>query len=205
VAVVKQIDKQDDRLVAKAPPAVEAAVRHRPYRCMRCDETTGGEDREQTGAHAAAALKGWTIGREVRGVRTVHRRGPAVVVLGQEEAYVVKADAIGTEHLLLGLLDEGDELVAEALKGAGFPERAERLSRAYPPTVRTVHIPFAREAVGALHRSQEESAALGEAQVRPGHLLLALLRGDDASSPRGGGAIKMLQEQGWTWYRCGTE
>jgi ClpA/ClpB-like protein len=118
---------------------------------------------------------------------------------------ICREGGCGTEHLLLGLLDEGDELVAEALKGAGFPERAARLSRAYPPTVRTVHIPFAREAVGALHRSQEESAALGEAQVRPGHLLLALLRGDDASSPRGGGAIKMLQEQGWTWYRCGTE
>ena len=43
------------------------------------------------------------------------------VVLGQEEAWILKADAIGTEHLLLGLLEEGDELVAEALKGAGSP------------------------------------------------------------------------------------
>lgn len=67
------------------------------------------------------------------------------------------------------------------------------MSRANPPTV---HIPFTREAVKALNRSPEESAALGEAQVRPGHVLLALLRRDDASSPRGSGAIKMLQQQG---------
>jgi hypothetical protein len=40
------------------------------------------------------------------------------------------------------------------------------------------------------------SAAVGEAQVHPGHVLLALLREDAASSSRGSAAIKMLQEQG---------
>jgi hypothetical protein len=118
------------------------------------------------------------------------------VVLGQEEAYAVEADAVGIEHMLLGLLDQGDELVAEALKGAGFPERAAQVSEAYPPPVRTVHIPWTPEAAKALRRSQNESAALGEAQVRPGHLLLALLPGDDSSSPPGDRAIKLLQEQG---------
>jgi ATP-dependent Clp protease ATP-binding subunit ClpC len=116
------------------------------------------------------------------------------VVLGQQEAYAVGADAVGTEHLLVGLLDQGDELVAEALTGAGFPERAPQ-SPPYPPPVRTVHIPLTPEAAKALRRSEDESAALGEAHVRPGHLLLALLRSDDAFSPRGGGAIKLLQEQ----------
>ena len=58
------------------------------------------------------------------------------VVHGQQEAYA-EADAVGTEHLILGLLDQGDELVAEALKGAGFPERAPRASPPYPPPVRT--------------------------------------------------------------------
>ena len=67
---------------------------------------------------------------------------------------------------------------------------------AVPPPIRTVHIPLTPGAAKALRRSQDESAALGEAQVRPGHLMLALLPRDDASSPRGGGAIKMLQEQG---------
>ena len=118
------------------------------------------------------------------------------VVLGQEEAYAVEADAVGTEHLLVGLLDQGDELVAEALTGAGFPERAPQVSPPYPPPVRTVHIPFTPEAARALRRSQGESAGLGEAQVRPGHVLLALLRTDRASSPRGGGAIKLLQDHG---------
>lgn len=118
------------------------------------------------------------------------------VVLSQEEAYAAEADAVGTEHMLLGLLDQGDELVAEALRGAGFTERAAQVSLDDPPPVRTVHIPFAPEAANALRRSRDESAALGEAQVRPGHLLLALLRSDDASSPRGGGATKLLQEQG---------
>jgi ATP-dependent Clp protease ATP-binding subunit ClpA len=118
------------------------------------------------------------------------------VVLGLEEAYAEEADAAGTAHLLLGLLDQGDELVAEALRGAGFPEGAPRASPAYPPPVRTVHIPFTPEAARALRGSMDQAAALGEAQVSPGHLLLALLRSDDASSPRGGGATKLLQEQG---------
>jgi ATP-dependent Clp protease ATP-binding subunit ClpC len=118
------------------------------------------------------------------------------VVLGQQEAYAAEADAVGTEHLLLGLLDQGDELVAEALKGTAFPKRAAQVSPTYPPPVRTVHIPFTPDVATALRRSQAESAALGEAQVRPGHLLLALLRSDDASSPRGGGAIKLLQDHG---------
>jgi hypothetical protein len=66
------------------------------------------------------------------------------VVLSQEEAYAVEADAVGTEHMLLGLLDQGDELVAEALRGAGFPERAAQVSPDDPPPVRTVHIPLLR-------------------------------------------------------------
>jgi ATP-dependent Clp protease ATP-binding subunit ClpC len=118
------------------------------------------------------------------------------VVLGQQEAYAVEADAVGTEHLLVGLLDQGDGLVAEALTGAGFPKRAPQVSPPYPPPVRTVHIPLTPEAAKALRRSQDESATMGEAQVRPGHLLLALLRSDDAFLPRGGGAIKLLQEEG---------
>jgi hypothetical protein len=117
------------------------------------------------------------------------------VVLGQEEAYAAEADAVGTEHLLLGLLDQGDELVAEALKGAGFPERATQVSKTCPPSVRTVHIPFTPGAANALRRSQDEAAALGEAQVRPGHLLLALLP-SDASLPFADGATKSLQQQG---------
>jgi ATP-dependent Clp protease ATP-binding subunit ClpA len=67
------------------------------------------------------------------------------------------------------------------------------VSRPSPPTV---HIPFTPEAEKVLNRSREESAALSEAHVRPGHVLLALLRDDDASSSRGSAAIKMLQEQG---------
>lgn len=115
------------------------------------------------------------------------------VVLGQEEAWILKADAVGTEHLLLGLVQEGNELIAEALKAAGFAERAARLSRAKPPEV---HIPLTEETRQALERSEEESAALGDTQVLPGHLLLALLREDDGSAPRGSGAFRMLQEQG---------
>jgi hypothetical protein len=43
------------------------------------------------------------------------------VVRGQEEAWSSEADAIQTEHLLLGLLEAGDELVVKALDGRGCP------------------------------------------------------------------------------------
>ena len=118
------------------------------------------------------------------------------VVLGQEEAYAAEADAVGTEHMLLGLLDQGDQLVADALRVAGFPERAAQVSLADPRPNREVHIPFSPEAAAVLRRSREVSAALGEAQTRPGHLLLALLPSEDTSQPLGDGAEKLLREQG---------
>lgn len=118
------------------------------------------------------------------------------VVLAQEEGYAAEADAVGTEHLLLGILDQGDELVAETLQAAGLPERVSQVSQPYSPSGREVHIPFTPEAARALRRSQDESAALGDTQIRPGHLLLALLPGDHRSTPLGDGAVMSLQEHG---------
>jgi ATP-dependent Clp protease ATP-binding subunit ClpA len=108
------------------------------------------------------------------------------VVLGQEEAYAAEADAVGTEHMLLGLLDQGDQLVADALRVAGFPERAAQVSLADPRPNREVHIPFSPEAAAVLRRSREVSAALGEAQTRPGHLLCRSSRSTFAWAPATG-------------------
>jgi hypothetical protein len=91
------------------------------------------------------------------------------------------------------VLQEGDELVAEALQGISIPQRAPRMSRT---DTATVQIPFTWEADKALQRSQEESATLGEAHVHPGHVLLALLRRDDKVPRSGTGAVEMLEEQG---------
>jgi ATP-dependent Clp protease ATP-binding subunit ClpC len=110
------------------------------------------------------------------------------VVLGQEEAWVLKANAIETKDILLGLRRVGDEVVAGALTEAGVPAMPARTSQPRQPEV---HIPFTPGARNALRRAQEESTTLGDQQVRPGHMLLALLRGDGDD-----GAIKMLQEQG---------
>jgi ATP-dependent Clp protease ATP-binding subunit ClpA len=110
------------------------------------------------------------------------------VVLSQEEAWILNAIAIGPKHILLGLRRVGDEVVDGALEEAGVPALAARTSQPKQPKF---HIPITRGAKKVFERSREESAAFGEQLVRPGHMLLALLRGDGDD-----GAVKMLQEQG---------
>jgi ATP-dependent Clp protease ATP-binding subunit ClpA len=116
------------------------------------------------------------------------------VVAADNEAVALEANAIETKHILLGLLGARDEVVTGALTEAGLAERTPPPS---PPLPR-IHIPFTPGSKKALERAREDSGAFGEQLVRPGHLLLALLRedGDD-------GAIKMLQDQGVdvSWLR----
>src|SRR5260221_7348359 len=53
-------------------------------------------------------------------------RARRVVVLAQEEARMLNHDHIGTEHLLLGLIDEGQGVAAEALESLGISLEAVR-------------------------------------------------------------------------------
>ena len=108
-------------------------------------------------------------------------RARRVVVLAQDEARTLKHDFIGTEHLLLGLVDEGQGMAAKALESLGISPEAvrERVEDAVPPGQDerpTGHIPFTPRAKRVLELSLSEAKLLGHRYIGTEHILLGLLR-----------------------------
>ncbi len=112
-------------------------------------------------------------------------RAQRVIVLAQEEAKKRKESVVGTEHLLLGLLREGEGVAVKVLEALGIDlERAraevERLvgaggaGRPQGPVEGVVLTPRAKKVVMEL--APQEAQALGHNYVGTEHLLLALLR-----------------------------
>lgn len=117
-----------------------------------------------------------------------------VVVLAQEESRDLNHDHIGTEHLLLGLLQQSDSVAAEALGGLGVsPEAARRevvelVGRgAHAPSG---HIPFTPRAKKILELSLREARSHGSDHIGAEHILLGLLR------EGGGVAMQVLVKLG---------
>jgi ATP-dependent Clp protease ATP-binding subunit ClpA len=102
------------------------------------------------------------------------------VVLAQEEARTFNHNYIGTEHLLLGLLREGEGTAARALESMGITAEAARSvvearvgrGGAQP----TGRIPFTPAAKKSLEGSLTEAVGLGHDYIGTGHVLLALIR-----------------------------
>jgi hypothetical protein len=105
------------------------------------------------------------------------------VVLAQEEARTLHHNYIGTEHLLLGLLHEGESVAALVLKSLGISlEEArnrvkETADRGQDAPAR--HVPFTPAARKVIEGSLQEALRLGHNHVGAEHLLLALLRDGD--------------------------
>jgi hypothetical protein len=102
------------------------------------------------------------------------------VVLAQEEARLLHHGHLGTEHLLLGLLAEGEGLGAQALHSAGITleatrARIEEIVGAGEKTPRT-HIPFTPRAKEVLGLALRQALELGHNYIGTEHLLLGLLR-----------------------------
>ena len=106
-----------------------------------------------------------------------------VVVLAQEESRNLDHNYIGTEHLVLGLLREGQGTGARALESLGLTLEAvrggveARVGRGSQQ--QAGHIPFTPRAKKALELSLRESLALGQNYIGTGHLLLGLIRKGD--------------------------
>ena len=106
-------------------------------------------------------------------------RARRVVVQAQEEARELNHSYIGTEHLLLGILRDGDGAAAGALAslGVGLDAARERVAeitgrgRQAP----SGHIPFTPRAKKVLELSLRESLQLGNESIGPGHILLGLI------------------------------
>jgi hypothetical protein len=106
-------------------------------------------------------------------------RARRVVVLAQEEARMLNHNYIGTEHILLGLIHEGDGIAAQALKSLGITQDAvrqqveETFGRGKPGR-HAEHIPFTPQAKAALERSLREALQLGHNYIGTEHILLGL-------------------------------
>src|SRR5256885_14543425 len=107
-------------------------------------------------------------------------RARRVVVLAQEEARMLNHNYIGTEHILLGLIHEGEGVAAKALESLGISLEAVRSQveeiigqgQAAP----TGHIPFTPRAKKVLELSLREALQLGHNYIGTEHTLLGLIR-----------------------------
>jgi Clp amino terminal domain, pathogenicity island component len=110
-------------------------------------------------------------------------RARRAVVLAQEEARKLDHGYIGTEHLLLGLIREGEGVAAKALESLGISLKTvreqvvARVGRGERPP--SGHIPFTDRAKRVLELSLRESRQLGHRYIGTEHLLLALVREGD--------------------------
>ncbi len=104
-----------------------------------------------------------------------------VIVFAKEEARRFNHDYIGTEHLLLGLIREGEGVAAAVLQKLGLDLETirlevEKLVQAGPQTQVVGDIPFTPRSKKALELSAEEARALGHNYIGTEHLLLGLVK-----------------------------
>ena len=107
-------------------------------------------------------------------------RARGVVVLAQEEARLLNHNYIGTEHLLLGLIHEGEGIAARALERLGVSlevvrSRVEEII-GHGGSSPSGHIPFTPRAKKVLELSLREALQLGHNYIGTEHLLLGLIR-----------------------------
>ncbi|WP_433383157.1 Clp protease N-terminal domain-containing protein [Actinoplanes sp. CA-142083] len=110
-------------------------------------------------------------------------RARQAVVLAQEEARLLQHNYIGTEHLLLGLLDQGDVDAVVGLSAEQVRARIEEtVGRGQEPA--SGHIPFTPLVKKALEQSMRESMQIGDGMIDAEHLLLGVLRQADSVAVR---------------------
>uniref|UniRef100_UPI0040493C3C ATP-dependent Clp protease ATP-binding subunit n=1 Tax=Candidatus Planktophila sp. TaxID=2175601 RepID=UPI0040493C3C len=107
-------------------------------------------------------------------------RARRVVVLAQEEARMLNHNYIGTEHILLGLIHEGEGVAAKAMEGMGISLEAVRAQVeeiiGQGQQAPSGHIPFTPRAKKVLELSLREALQLGHNYIGTEHILLGLIR-----------------------------
>jgi ATP-dependent Clp protease ATP-binding subunit ClpA len=130
-------------------------------------------------------------------------RARRVVVLAQEEARALNHNYIGTEHILLGLLSEGESAAAQALLTLDISLEAVR--QQVEDTVGrgsrspSGHIPFTPRAKKVLELSLREALQLSVNYIGPEHILLGLIREGEGVAVqvlvRLGGDLNRIRQQ----------
>jgi len=130
-------------------------------------------------------------------------RARRVVVLAQEEARRLNHDYIGTEHILLGLIHEGEGVAAKTLESLGISRRAVRQQveeiigqgQQAPPG----HIPFTPRVKKVLELAKREAMQLGHHYIGTEHILLGVIREGDGPAAQVlvnlGGDLNRVRQQ----------
>ncbi|MGJ6979853.1 ATP-dependent Clp protease ATP-binding subunit [Aestuariimicrobium soli] len=107
-------------------------------------------------------------------------RARRVIVLAQDEAKLLNHNYIGTEHILLGLIHEGDGVAAKALDQMDISLEAvrEQVEEMIGPgqTAPSAHIPFTPRAKKVLELSLREALQMNHSYIGTEHILLGLVR-----------------------------
>src|SRR5580765_6520582 len=126
-------------------------------------------------------------------------RARRVVVLAQEEARMLSHNYIGTEHILLGLIHEGEGVAAKALESLDISLEAVRAQVeeiiGQGQQAPSGHIPFTPRAKKVLELSLREALQLGHSYIGTEHILLGLIREGE------GVAAQVLQKLGAALHR----
>lgn len=114
-------------------------------------------------------------------------RAQKVLALSQEEAIRLGHHNIGTEHILLGLIREGDGIAAKALKELGLEVRkiqaeVEKLIGKGNQPMKSIH--YTPRAKKVVELSQDEARKLGHSYVGTEHILLGLIREGEGVAAR---------------------
>ena len=108
-------------------------------------------------------------------------RAKKVMNLARQEAQRFNHEYLGTEHILLGLVQEGSGVAANVLKNMGIDltkirMEVEKIVKTGPSMVTMGQLPFTPRAKKVLELSMEEAGSLGHNYIGTEHLLLGLIK-----------------------------
>jgi ATP-dependent Clp protease ATP-binding subunit ClpC len=108
-------------------------------------------------------------------------RAKKVMNLARQEAQRLNHEYLGTEHILLGLIQEGSGVAANVLRNmqidlARIRTEVEKLVKTGPSMVTMGQLPFTPRAKKVLELSMEEAGNLGHNYIGTEHLLLGLIK-----------------------------
>ena len=115
-------------------------------------------------------------------------RARRVIILAQEEAKRLNHSAVGTEHILLGIVREGEGVASKVLESLNIsPERVRaEIESAIGRGERTPHeeVTFTPRAKKVLELALDEARRLGHNYIGTEHLLLGLIREGEGVAAR---------------------
>jgi ATP-dependent Clp protease ATP-binding subunit ClpC len=155
---------------------------------QRVHQVVGGEEEEQ--AHLPrrpfmAQFPHQLVRGRKRGLfRRFTEEARSIVVASQDEARALGCATVGTEHILLGVLQVEEPVVADVLSEAGLTAASVRASIDRGRGAPEGRIPFAPSAKRALELALREALAFGDNFIGAYHVLIAIAREDEGAGAR---------------------